>query len=56
MIPKNYKPKHTCYYHSTVRQVVKMHKRSCRRAFKQFLRSGNIKDFNRANRMIVDFD
>jgi len=40
MVTKNYKPRNTCYRHSSVRKIVKLHNRATRRANRMHLRSG----------------
>ena len=37
------------------RQVARAHKRACRRAYRQYLRTGDVRDLNRSNK-VLDFD
>lgn len=56
MLAKDYKPKWTCWKHKTVKKRVKDHKRYCRRKFKQFLKSGNIRDLDASRKLLTRFD
>lgn len=57
-VSKDYKPKWTRWSHETVREIVTAHKRSARRAFKQFLKTQSVRDWDRSQRKIGrrDFD
>lgn len=56
MIAKHYKPQNTCWKHKTVREIVKIHKRACRRAYKQYLKSGDNRHLEASNRLLTDWD
>ena len=55
---KDLKPIWTCWSHDTVRDDIKAHKRRSRRAYRQYLKTGDVRDLNRANRKVSrrDFD
>lgn len=55
-VAKYYKPRWTVWAPPTVKEEVKLHKRRTRRAFKQYLRTGSIKDFNRSQKLITNWD
>lgn len=55
-VTKNYKPKWTIWNRKTVRKHVIEQKRYCRRAYKQYLKTGSIRDFNRSQRQITNWD
>ena len=50
------RPKWTLWNPATVSKDIKAHKRRCRRAYKQYLKTGTVRDFNRANSMISRWD
>lgn len=56
MIAKDYKPKYTVWRDSAVRKVAVAHKRYCRRMMKMYLRTGNPRDLDRANRKLTTWD
>ena len=56
VVTKNYKPKWTCWKSSTVTKWVKEHKRTQRRIYKHYLKTGDIRDFNRSQRKISNWD
>jgi hypothetical protein len=45
----------TCGKPKADRQATKAHKRACRRAYRQYLRTGDVRDLNRSER-VLDFD
>lgn len=55
---KDLKPIWTGWSHETVRGNIKAHKRRSRRLYRQYLKTGDIRDFIKANRKISrrDFD
>jgi hypothetical protein len=56
VVAKNYKPKWTCWRASTVTEEKRIANRKARRAFKQYLKTGSIKDFNRSQKMLTQWD
>jgi len=56
MIAKTYKPQYVCYKHKTIREVTKAHKRACRRAYKQYLKSGNTRHLEASRRVLTNWD
>ena len=55
-VAKYYKPQWTIWSPKTVSNEVIAHKRRCRRAFKQYLKTGAQKDFDRSQRLITNWD
>lgn len=55
-VAKHYKPQWTFWSSKEVTEDVKLHKRRTRRAFKQYLRTGSQKDFDRSQRLITQWD
>ena len=55
-VTKHYKPRWTCWKRETVSEDVKLHKRRTRRAFKQYIKTGSQRDFDRSQRQITDWD
>lgn len=55
-VTKNYKPKWTIWRPETIRADVIAHKRRTRRAFKQFLKTGSQKDFNRSQKLLTRWE
>lgn len=58
IVDKDLHPIWTCWNGKTVRANIKAHKRSSRRAYRQYLKTGNLNDYNRSQRRISrrDFD
>jgi hypothetical protein len=56
ILAANYKPIRTCWTHKTVAAHVKAHKRKSRRLYKHYLKTGNIRDYNRSQRMMTRWD
>ena len=56
ILAKNYKPEWTCWTHKTVAAHVKAHKRKMRRLYKQYLKSGDIRDYNRSQCLMTTWD
>jgi hypothetical protein len=58
ILAANYKPIWTCWTHKTVAKHVKEHKRYCRRKYKHYLKTGDIRDYNKSQRLMTrrDFD
>jgi len=50
---KDYKPKFTIWSKEEVQDAVTRHKRACRRAYKQYLRTGDIRDLDRSEKLIT---
>jgi len=55
-VAKHYKPRWTMWNRKTVRYFVIAHKRRCRRAYRQYLRTGSLRDYNRSQKMITQWD
>jgi len=55
-VAKYYKPRWTIWNPKTVQEEVKLHKRRTRRAFKQYLKTGLQKDFDRSQKLITQWD
>jgi hypothetical protein len=55
-VGKDLRPKWTCWNPMTVSRDIKAHTKRCRRAYKQYLKTGTARDFNRANAMITRWD
>jgi hypothetical protein len=56
VVAKDLHPKWTIWNPSTVNADVKAHKRRARRAYRQYLKTGAIKDFNRSQKKITRWD
>ena len=58
IVGKDLKPKWTIWNPKTVAKRVKEHKRRTRRAYKMYLKTGDIRQFNKSQIMITrrDFD
>jgi len=56
VVAKNYKPVWTCWRSSTVTKHVREHRRTQRRRYKQYLKTGRIEDFNRSQKKITKWD
>lgn len=56
VVAKNVTPKWTVWNPKTVSAEIKRHKKASRRAYKQYLKSGDVRDFNRSQRKITNFD
>lgn len=56
VVAKNVTPKWTVWNPKTVSKEIKRHKRVSRRVYKQYLKTGDIRDFNRSQRKITNFD
>lgn len=56
VVAKNVTPKWTVWNPKTVSNEIKRHKKAARRAYKQYLKSGDVRDFNRSQRKITQFD
>jgi len=55
-VAKNCKPRWTRWNPKTVQEDILLHKRRTRRAFKQYLRTGDIRDFDRSQKLITNWD
>ena len=55
-VAKHYKPRWTIWSPKSVAEDVKLHKRRTRRAYKQYLKTGTQKDFDRSQRLITNWD
>jgi hypothetical protein len=51
-----HRPKYTVWNPRTVNKTVKAHIRKTRRAYKQYLKTGSIRDFDRANKLMTSWD
>jgi hypothetical protein len=58
IVGKDLHPIHTIWNPKTVAKNIKAHKKSARRSYKQYLKSGDMRQFNKTQRMITrrDFD
>jgi hypothetical protein len=56
ILAANYKPKWTCWSRKTVTAHVKAHKRKSRRLYKHYLKTGDIRDYNKSQRMMTQWD
>jgi hypothetical protein len=56
VVAKDLRPKWTCWKSETVNADVQAHKRRTRRAYRQYLKTGSIKDFNRSQKKITRWD
>lgn len=58
VVGKDLHPIYTIWNPKTVSKYVKKHKKSSRRSYKQYLKTGDIRQFNKSQRMITrrDFD
>jgi len=55
-VVKDLRPKFTIWNPSTVNEDVKLHKRRGRRIYKQYLKTGDIRIFNRSQKKITRWD
>ena len=55
-VAKDLRPIFTIWKTTTVNADVKSHKRKSRRVYRQYLKTGNIRDFNRSQRKITRWD
>lgn len=51
-----HRPKYTVWNPRTVNKDVRRHIRKTRRAYKQYLKTGSIRDFNRANELLTSWN
>ena len=58
IVGKDLKPIYTIWNHDTVSKTIKHHKRSGRRSYKQYLKTGDVRQFNKSQRKVTrrDFD
>ena len=58
IVGKDLHPIYTIWNPKTVSKNIKAHKKSARRSYKQYLKSGDVRQFNKSQRMITrrDFD
>jgi hypothetical protein len=58
IVDKELHPIYASWNGKTVRKIVKIHKRSSRRSYRQYLKTGNMIDYNRSQKRISrhDFD
>ena len=58
VVGKDLKPIYTIWNPKTVSKDIKAHKRKSRRTYKNYLRTGDIRQFNKSQTMITrrDFD
>ena len=55
-VAKQVHPIFTRWRPETVNRHIKLHKRRARRTYKQYLRTGDARDFNRSQRKITSWD
>ena len=56
IVAKNYKPKWTCWDRKTVKKHKNIHKRKMRRIYKLYLKTGDIRDYNRSQYLMTTWD
>jgi len=56
VVAANYKPKWTIWNRKTVGKHLTEHKRRSRRIYKLYLKTGDIRDYNRSQRKITTWD
>lgn len=58
IVGKDLKPIYTIWNPKTVSKYIKLHKKSQRRSYKQYLKSGDVRQFIKSQKMITrrDFD
>ena len=56
VVAKDLRPIWTRWNTKTVNDNIKAHKRRTRRAYRQYIRTGDIRDFNRSQRKITRWD
>lgn len=58
VVGKDLKPIYTIWNPKTVSKDIKAHKKRARRSYKQYLNSGDVRQFNKSQKMITrrDFD
>lgn len=55
-VAKDLKPIWTCWNYKTVNKDIKSHKRKARRIYKQYLKTGDIRIFNKSQKKITRWD
>ena len=58
ILAAEYKPKWTCWRAATVKKHVKEHNRRARRTYKHYMKTGNVRDFDKSQYLMTrkDFD
>lgn len=56
VVGKDLHPKWTIWNPKTVTKHIKNHKKASRRSYKQYLKSGDIRQFNKSQKMITRWD
>lgn len=56
VVTASYKPKWTIWNRKTVTIHLVAHKRRSRRVYKHYLKTGDIRDYNRSQRKITSWD
>ena len=56
VVVKDLRPRWTCWKHTTVNADIQAHKRKARRIYRQYIRTGDIRDYNRSQRKITRWD
>ena len=56
VVAKDLRPVWTCWRSSTIQEFKTMAKRKSRRIYRQYIRTGDIRDFNRSQRKITRWD
>ena len=58
IVAKDLRPIYTMWSHTEIQKDIKAAKRRARRVYKQYLKTGDIRDYNRSQRKITrsDFD
>jgi len=56
VVVKDVRPIYTMWSHDTVRKSITSHKRHSRRTYRQYLKTGNINDYNRSQRKITRYN
>ena len=56
VVAKDLKPIYTCWNPKTVNKYIKDHKRKARRIYKQYLKTGDVRLFNKSQHKITRWD
>ena len=56
VVAKDLKPKWTRWSNKEIAFNIKSHKRRARRAYRHYLKTGDVRDFNRSQRKITRWD
>jgi hypothetical protein len=56
IVAKDLRPKFTIWRHTEINKDIKAARRRSRRAYRQYLKTGAIRDFNRSQKKITRWD